>query len=233
MAKKNQMENIEKNDALTKSEAFFIENKKAILIAVVALLVIIAGFFLYKTFVSTPRENKASTELGKGQELFNMEQFEKALNGDSTTYAGFVKIASDYSGTKAGNLANLYAGLCYANLNKWAEAQKYLDAYSPSDDALVSPAAVAALGNAYAHNKDFDKAVSSLKKAASMADKEAAEGINNSISPVFLLQAAELLENQGKKEDALNLYKDIKSKYTNATIVINSEIDKYIERLSQ
>ncbi|MBQ6652015.1 MAG: tetratricopeptide repeat protein [Prevotella sp.] len=233
MAKKNQMESIEKNDALTKSEAFFVENKKAILIAVVALLVIIAGFFLYKTFVSTPRENKASTELGKGQELFNMEQFEKALNGDSITYAGFVKIASDYSGTKAGNLANLYAGLCYANLNKWAEAQKYLDAYSPADDALVSPAAVAALGNAYAHNKDFDKAVSSLKKAASMADKEAAEGINNSISPVFLLQAAQLLENQGKKEEALNLYKDIKSKYVNAPVVINSEIDKYIERISQ
>ena len=147
MANKNQMESIETVDALSKSEAFFIQNKKAIIIAVVALFVIIAGFFLYKSFVSTPRENKASTELGKGQELFNMEQFDKALNGDSTNYAGFVKIAADYSGTKAGNLANLYAGLCYAGLNKWQDAVKYLDAYSPSDDAIISPAAVAALGN--------------------------------------------------------------------------------------
>jgi len=233
MANKNQMESIETVDALSKSEAFFIQNKKAIIIAVVALFVIIAGFFLYKSFVSTPRENKASTELGKGQELFNMEQFDKALNGDSTNYAGFVKIAADYSGTKAGNLANLYAGLCYANLNKWAEAQKYLDEYKSGDDALVSPAAMAALGNAYAHNKDFDKAVSTLKKAANMADSEAAEGVNNSISPIFLLQAAGLLENQGKKEEALTIYKDIKSKYVNAAIVVNSEIDKYIERVSQ
>lgn len=233
MANKNQMESIETVDALSKSEAFFIQNKKAIIIAVVALFVIIAGFFLYKSFVSTPRENKASTELGKGQELFNMEQFDKALNGDSTNYAGFVKIAADYSGTKAGNLANLYAGLCYANLNKWVEAQKYLDEYKSGDDALVSPAAMAALGNAYAHNKDFDKAVSTLKKAANMADSEAAEGVNNSISPIFLLQAAGLLENQGKKEEALTIYKDIKSKYVNAAIVVNSEIDKYIERVSQ
>jgi len=233
MAKKNQFESIETNDALSKSEAFFVENKKAIIIAVVALFAIIAGFFLYKSFISTPRENKASTELGKGQELFNMEQFDKALNGDSTNYAGFVKIAADYSGTKAGNLANLYAGLCYANLNKWAEAQKYLDEYKPGDDALVSPAAMAALGNAYAHNKDFDKAISTLKKAASMADGEAAEGVNNSISPIFLLQAAGLLENQGKKDEALSIYKDIKSKYVNAAVVVNSEIDKYIERVSQ
>lgn len=233
MAKKNQFESIETNDALSKSEAFFVENKKAIIIAVVALFAIIAGFFLYKSFISTPRESKASTELGKGQELFNMEQFDKALNGDSTNYAGFVKIAADYSGTKAGNLANLYAGLCYANLNKWAEAQKYLDEYKPGDDALVSPAAMAALGNAYAHNKDFDKAISTLKKAASMADGEAAEGVNNSISPIFLLQAAGLLENQGKKDEALSIYKDIKSKYVNAAVVVNSEIDKYIERVSQ
>ena len=66
-----------------------------------------------------------------------------------------------------------------------------------------------------------------------MADSEAAEGVNNSISPIFLLQAAGLLENQGKKEEALKIYKDIKSKYVNAAVVVNSEIDKYIERVSQ
>ena len=32
------------------------------------------------------------------------------------TFSGFIKLANDYSSTDAGNLANLYAGLCYANL---------------------------------------------------------------------------------------------------------------------
>ena len=113
------------------------------------------------------------------------------------------------------------------------DAVKYLDEYSPSDDAMVSPAAIAALGNAYAHVNQLDKAISSLKKAADMADSEGQDGVNNSLSPTFRLQAAILLESQGKKEDALKIYQDIKSKYVNSPLVQSQEIDKYIERASR
>lgn len=218
------------NEALNISEAFVTKYKKPIIVVVVALLIIIAGIFSYKYFLSGPREEKASTALGIGQEYFNNEMFDKALNGDGVNYAGFAKIADDYSGTKAANLANLYAGLCYANLNKWQEAVKYLDEYSPSDDAMVSPAAIGALGNAYAHVNELDKAVDNLKKAANMADSESKDGANLSLSPTFLLQAAEILESQGKTEDALEIYQNIKKKYVNASLVQSQEIDKYIER---
>ena len=93
---------------------------------------------------------------------------------------------------------------------------------------MISPAAVAALGNAYAHVNQLDKAVDNLKKAASMADKQAADGVNNSIAPTFLLQAAQILESQNKKADALKIYQDIKQKYVASPI--SNEIDKYIER---
>ena len=66
-----------------------------------------------------------------------------------------------------------------------------------------------------------------------MADSKADGGINNSIAPTFLIQAGELLESQGKKADALKLYQDIKKKYVNAVVVQSSEIDKYIERVSE
>ena len=168
MAKVNVKEQNAEN--ISKSEAFLLKNKKTILYAVIALIVIIAGIILYNNFVKAPREAKASTELAKGQTMFANQQFAQALNGDSTGYAGFIKIASDYSSTPAGNLANLYAGLCYANLDKWEDAVKFLDKYSPANDEMVSPAAVAALGNAYAHVKQLDKAVDALKKAAKMAD---------------------------------------------------------------
>ena len=188
------------------------------------------GILSYKTYISGPREQEASTALAKGQDYFANQQYEIALKGDSTGYRGFLNIASDYSSTDAGNLANLYAGLCYANLDKWNDAVKYLEKYSPADDEMVSPAATAALGNAYAHVKQPDKAVEYLKKAAKMADSEAEGNANNSLSPTFLIQAGEILESQNKKDEALKIYQDIKKKYVNSPVY--GEIDKYIERVS-
>ncbi len=217
-------------DALSQKEAVFMKHKKTIAIAIILVILVIGGFLCYDTYVSGPREQEASTALAKGQDYFANQQYEIALKGDSTGYKGFLSIASDYGSTDAGNLANLYAGLCYANLDKWNDAVKYLEEYSPSDDEMVSPAATAALGNAYAHTKNYDKAVEYLKKAASMADGEAADKANNSISPSFLIQAGEILESQGKKDEALKIYQDIKKKYVNSPVY--GEIDKYIERVS-
>ena len=97
---------------------------------------------------------------------------------------------------------------------------------------MISPAAQAALGDAYAHLNQLDKAVEAFKQAASMADDKAQDDANNSLSPTFLIKAGEILESQGKKADALSIYQDIKKKYVNSMLVQSSEIDKYIERAS-
>lgn len=230
MANNNEKETF---DAAVKSEAFFEKNKKIIAGVIIAIIVVVAGWLCYDQFVGGPRQDKASTALARGQEYFNSEQFDKALNGDGAGYQGFAKIASDYSSTDAGNLANLYAGLCYANLGKWQDAVKSLEAFSAKGDAMVSPAATAALGNAYAHTGQVDKAISKLKEAASIADSKANDDTNNSLSPTFLLQAGVLLESQGKTSDANKLYQDIKKKYVNSSLVQSNEIDKYIERTTK
>ena len=216
---------LEATENINNREAFFMKYKKAILIAVAAIIVVIAGVFLYISQISGPREEKASTALSKGQTYFNNEMFEQAVNGDGAGFVGFAKLADEYSGTKAGNLANLYAGLCYANLGKWAEAQKSLDAFSAEGDQMISPASQAALGDAYAHLNQLDK-------AADMADSKAEDDTNNSLSPIFLIKAGEVLESQGKKDEALKIYQDIKKKYVNSMLVQSAEIDKYIERAS-
>lgn len=220
-------------DVSQKSEAFFQKNKKVISGVIIAVIVVVAGWICYGQLVSAPRAEKASTALAKGQQYFDAEQFDKALNGDGAGYAGFKSIASDYSSTDAGNLANLYAGLCYANLDKWQDAVKYLEAFSTKSDAMVSPAAVQALGNAYAHVGEVDKAISKLKDAASKADSKAKDGVNNSLSPTFLLQAAQLLESQNKADEANKIYQDIKKKYVNSALVQSNEIEKYIERTTK
>ena len=224
MAKVNKQQNapVSMEETFNKSEAFFLKYQKQIIGAVVALVVIVAGWILYDNYVAAPAAEKSSTALAKGQDYFANNQFDLALNGDSTGYVGFLKLAAEYGGN-VGNLANLYTGLCYANLDKWDEAVKYLEKYDNKGDQMVSPAAEGALGNALAHLNKLNEAVSHLKKAAEMAD-------NNSLSPTFLIQAGEILESQGKKDEALKLYQQVKDKYFNS--MQYQTIDAYIQRAS-
>ena len=217
---KNQNEHLNVEDALTQSEAFLIKYKNAIIGGVVAVIIIVAGFIMYKNLYAEPREEKAQAALFKGQEYFEQDAFEQALNGDSIGYTGFLKVADEYSGTKAANLAKAYAGICYAQLGKYEEAVKMLDSFNGKDQ-MVAPAILGATGNCYAQLGQLDKAASTLLSAADKAD-------NNTLSPIFLLQAGEILVKQGKYDDAVNAYTKIKDKYFQSYQAM--DIDKYIEQ---
>ena len=217
---KNQNEHLNVEDALTQSEAFLIKYKNAIIGSVVAVIIIVAGFIMYKNLYAEPREEKAQAALFKGQEYFEQDAFEQALNGDSIGFVGFLKVADDYSGTKAANLAKAYAGICYAQLGKYEEAVKMLDDFNGKDQ-MVAPAILGAAGNCYAQLGQLDKAASTLLSAADKAD-------NNTLSPIFLVQAGEILVKQNKFDDAIKAYTKIKDKYFQSYQAM--DIDKYIEQ---
>lgn len=216
--KTNEALNVE--EALTQSEAFLLKNKKTIVGAILGVVIVVAAIVLYKNFYSEPREEKAQVALFKGQEYFEADQYEQALNGDSIGYVGFLKVADQFSGTAAANLAKAYAGICYAHLGKYEEAVKLLDSFS-ADDQMVAPAMKAAMGNCYAQLGKLDKAADLLKAAAAQAD-------NNSLSPIYLMQAAQIYESQGKAAEALKAYQTIKEKYFRSYQAM--DIDKYIEK---
>ncbi|MBQ6681490.1 MAG: hypothetical protein IJM78_04605 [Prevotella sp.] len=233
MAKKTEQQGaVELSETLNKSEAFFLKYKKPILIAVAAIIVIVLGCILVKNYVLEPREQEASTVLAKGQEYFNAQQYDKALKGDGAGFTGLINVANDFSSTDAGNLANLYIGLCYAHQQKpdWKKALEYVEKFDTNDDMEISPASQMALGDIYANNDQLDKAVECFKNAAQMADKQAEENTNLSIAPLALKKAGIILESQNKKAEALEIYKDIKKKYVNSAAF--QDIDKYIERAS-
>lgn len=215
---------------LNKQEAFFLKFRKQILIAVAALIIVVGGWAAYSNLVAGPREEKASTALAKAQDLFGQGEFQKALNGDKTM-EGFLAVAENYGDTDAANLAKAYAGLCYANMAKWKEAVTYLEDFSAREDMMISPAITGALANAYANTGDVDKAISTFKKAAEMADSKAEDNVNNSLAPTYMISAARLLESQNKKSEALEIYKEVKEKYVNSAS--SQDIDKYIERVSE
>ena len=217
---KNQNEHLNVEDALTQSEAFLVKYKNAIIGGVVAVIIFVAGFIMYKNLYAEPREEKAQAALFKGQEYFEQDAYEQALNGDSIGFVGFLKVADDFSGTKAANLAKAYAGICYAQLGKYEEAVKMLDSFNGKDQ-MVAPAILGAAGNCYAQLGQLDKAASTLMSAADKAD-------NNTLSPIFLMQAGEILVKQGKYDDAVDAYTKIKDKYFQSYQAM--DIDKYIEQ---
>lgn len=222
--------------ALSQNEAFILKYKYPIIGAVIVLVLAIAAYLFFSNQSKASHE-KAATEMAKGQEYFNIgmnyfdeANFEQALNGDSVGFAGFAKLATELSGDD-GNLANLYAGLCCAHLDKWEEAAQYLEKFDGVGDQMISPAALGALGNVYAHLNQLDKAVETLKKAAKEAD-------NLSLSPNFLIQAGQILESQDKKAEALAAYQEAKTFIEKMPQQMQAQtgrfdIDAYIERVSE
>ena len=103
---------------------------------------------------------------------------------------------------------------------EYEEAVKMLDSFNGKDQ-MVAPAILGAAGNCYAQLGQLDKAASTLMSAADKAD-------NNTLSPIFLMQAGEILVKQGKYDDAVDAYTKIKDKYFQSYQAM--DIDKYIEQ---
>lgn len=223
MAEQNHTQDpLDMEEALSSSEAFLIQHKGKILGTIAAVVILIAGFIGYQHFISEPKEIKASEALFRGEQYFRAENYEAALNGDSLGYKGFLKVANEFSGTKAANLANAYAGISYAKLGKYEEAVKLLDSFS-ADDLLVAPAIMGTIGNCYAEMGQLDKAAALLMKAADKADSQA-------LSPIYLIQAGQVFEKLGKNSEAIKAYTLVKEKYYQSFQAM--DVDKYIERAS-
>ena len=224
MAKKHKQNEVtEIDETIQASKSFFEKNKKVILYGGGAILAIIIACLLIHQFYIVPRNQKAQEALFKAEQIFQAGTYEKALNGDGEN-GGFLAVIDKFGSTKAGNLARLYAGICYYKDGKYQEATEMLQSFDDCGDEMVSPAVIGMLGNIYAEHGDNEKAVSTLLKAAKEAD-------NNTLSPVYLLQAGQIYESLQQNDKALDCYNQIKDKYQQSQAY--TEVDKYIERLSK
>ncbi len=214
-------ENLEAiQSTLSKSEQFLEENQKSIVIILSAIVLIVVGYMAYQKFYVEPMEDEAQSEMFMAQYYFSQDSFKLALDGDGFS-EGFISIADNYGVTKAGALANCYAGISYLKLGDFDKAIDYLEDFD-ADDELVTTMAIGAIGDAYVEKGDIGKAVSYFKKAADRRD-------NDLLSPVFLFKLGLAYENLGQKEDAKNAFQTIKEDYPRSTEARN--IDKYITRL--
>ncbi len=203
-------------------EGFLQKNMKKVMVCGVCVVACVFACVACVT-VMNQRSAKAAEQLAACEQYFQQGALDKALDGDGQDCVGLLAVADQYGCTKSGNVAKLYAGLAYVQLDSLDEARKYLEEFDAQDDETVSPAAMMALGNVYIGLGQQEKGAETLVRAAVKAE-------NVVISPVALLQAGEVFESLGKPEKALKVYEQIKSKYRNS--VQGNEIDKYIERVS-
>lgn len=207
-----------------KALSFWDSYKKPVLGILAVLVIGVGGWLGYKNMVVAPKEAKANDAIAKAQQYFAMDSMNLALNGDGAS-KGFLKIAKEYSGTNAGNLAGYYAGICYLNLGEYAKAEKFLKDFS-SDDTYLQARAYALTGDALSEQKKFADAVDYYKKAADRNEKD------ESFNAEYLFRAGMLYSTElNKQSEAVAVFKKIKDEYP--TTQRGLEIDKYLARLGE
>ena len=216
------------DETASRSEQYIIKNQNIIFIVLGLVVASILGYLAYQKYVKAPKEKEAANELafpkvyfedGINNSVAADSLLTLGLNGADGKY-GFIDIADEYSGTKAGNLANYYAGISYLRLKKYKEAIDYLEDFT-SDDELLGPTAKGAIGDAFADINQPQDAFDYYVKAAELKN-------NNFSTPLFLFKAGNTameLENYSKAKE---LFERIKNDYPNAVEANN--IDIYINK---
>ncbi|RTY74330.1 tetratricopeptide repeat protein [Flavobacterium sp. LS1R10] len=199
----------------TITEDWVAKNQKIIIGLVAAATLFTIGYLAYQRFIAAPQQEEAANEMFVAQQNFQKATdgvasdslYKLSLDGSEGKF-GFLKIADEYSGTDAGNLANYYAGIAYLNTGKYTEAIDYLGKFK-SDDIVLSALAKGAIGDAYSQKNQPKEALENYVKAAG-------SNKNDFTTPRFLLKAGKTALALGNKEEALKYFTDIKENYEGA-----------------
>ncbi len=216
------------DETASRSEKWVIKNQQNIFIVLAVIVAAILAFMAYNKFLSGPKEVAAANELAFPKKYFEQAStsavavdslYTLGLEGADGKY-GFIDIASEFSGTDAGNLANYYAGISYLKMKKYPEAIEFLEKFS-SDDQVLGPVAKGAIGDAFADLNQPEDALEYYEKAANQRD-------NSFTTPLFLFKAANTALDLGKFGKAQTMFEQIKKSYPKSEEANN--IDMYINK---
>lgn len=212
MAKKAKsgIEIIEDSEALKKEvfkvEGFFEKNQKAVLAVGVLILAIVAGFFGYN-YWNKNQEKEAQSALFDAVYSFESDSTSLALKGQGGN-EGLTSVADNYSSTKAGNLANLYAGIALMKEGKFEEAITRLEKFSSGDDVL-QPRAYTLIGDSYLELGKNDDAIKYYKKAADYKP-------NKYATPGYMMKLGNAYQVAKNNGEAVKVYASVIEKYPSA-----------------
>ncbi|MBO4249717.1 MAG: tetratricopeptide repeat protein [Paludibacteraceae bacterium] len=207
----------EVNEALTGAGKWIEDNANLISWIVAGIAVVVMGIIAINQYVIKPRGLEASNENAKAVVYFMAGDYDKALKGDDAECIGFEAIADEYKHYQQGELAALYAGICYFEKGEYEDAAEYLKRFD-ADDVNIDPAAHQLLGDAYVELGEYGKAAKAFEAAA--------ESGNDIIAPMSLKKAGIVYLHEGQNAKALKAFKAIKDNYPMSSEA--QDIDKYI-----
>lgn len=215
------------DDTASKSEQWIEKNSKPLFYGLVIVIILILGFLGYNKYVIEPQETAASNELSFPRKHFNEANTAAGSDIDSLLQLGldgvdnkfgFLDISTEYNGTKAANIANYYAGVSYLKMKEYQKAIEYLSKFN-SDDELLGPTALGAIGDAFADIDQAEDALDYYEKAANKKD-------NEFTTPLFLFKAGRTAMDLGQFSKAEKMFAKIKENYPSTDS--GKDIDKYI-----
>mgnify|MGYP003345293181 FL=1 len=218
----------ESKKALSGLMAWYELNKQRVNIILGAVVVIVGGFSYYRLSYLPEQEMEAANAMYWAEDYFAKDSFNIALKGGINVFTpdgpktmmGFNQVAESYSGTKTGNLASYYAGVCNLKLGRFKEAIACFEEYS-NNDVLVASLAEGCTGDAYVELGQLEEGISHYLSAAKRA--------NAFTSPMYLKKAAGIYELQGNFEKAMGLLERIQTEYHSSTEA--TDISKAIARI--
>ncbi len=215
------------DETASKSEQWIENNSKPLFYGLMAIALVILGFLGYTKYIQEPTELEASNELAFPRKYYEQAAVAASSEVDSLLTLGlegtdgkygFLDIATTYSGTKAANLANYYAGVSYLQMKAYDKAITYLGKFS-SDDEAIAPVALGAIGDAFSDINQYKEALSYYEQAANKKD-------NEYTTPLFLFKAGMMALELKDFSKAESLFTKIKEQYSQS--LQGRDIDKYI-----
>ena len=202
------------NDSLSGIEQRLEKHKKIIYWVVGGLLAIALCIWGYSKFIYGPNVEKAKTEIAKADQLI-LKQTGATKQDSTQALQIYQKVAKNYS-NKVGNRAKLSAGAILYAQGKYAEAQKYLEEYSPKGE-IVGPVSQMLLGDTYVNQSVTETKVSNqqlMDKAIDAYDKAIKKAKDNKeLAPMCMLKKANALFFNGKYDEAIAIYHDIENNF--------------------
>lgn len=205
---------------LDRLTAFYDEKKNIVNTSVSVVLVLVVGYFVYTKMIKEPNEEKAANALAYPQLYFQADSLNLALNGDGK-HKGLDKVAKQFGGTDAGNLANYYTGVSYLKMGEFPKAIKALQEFE-GHGTLLAYQAWGALGEAYMETGNKAKAIEYFKKATD--DKT-----DVLLTPMYLFQLGLAYEANNNPKDAKDAFKRVRDEFPKSMQA--RDIDKELARL--
>lgn len=200
----------------------FVRNNRSLLLGILAVVVLaVVGGFGYYTW-RNQQDSKAQASMFRAVNNWEADSLSKAIKGDGKA-PGLTTVANEYGSTKAGNLANFYAGVASLKQGKFKETLDFLEDFS-SDDYLVQSRAYSLMGDAQLE-------LNKPKEAADLYAKAAEHNANEFFSPGYLLKEGTARELAKDDEGAVKAYDRIITDYPTAQEV--AEARQYKAKLEK